>query len=133
MRYFFPSDNLYIELSNKKSPLGDEEFQDDVILHRDPKSNEIVGIEILHFKDFTKLNNYVQISKNKVIDMSTHFRFLRAFISLQDIMFIDPDEFEKIMIGWGYKKIKNQKLQNQINLCFDQRKARTKRIEMVTS
>jgi len=95
-KYFSPSDILYIQFVNKKQSIGDEEFQDEVILFRDPNSKEVISVEIINFIKSFK-DNFIQITKTEAKDFYKEFRFLRAIISLQDIILSDPEEFEKTM------------------------------------
>lgn len=126
-KYFFPTDILYIELSDRKSPVGDQDFQDNVILYKALKSKKVLSVEILHFKDFKK--NHIQISQNKAIDFSGPFRFLRAFLSLQGIIITEPEEFKRIMSIWGYKI---KKLENEIDLPWDKKKVPTKILDKMS-
>lgn len=126
LKYFSPSDILYIQFVNKKQSIGDEEFQDEVILFRDPNSKEVIGVEIINFTKSFK-DNFIQITKTEAKDFHKEFRFLRAIISLQNIILSDPEEFEKTMEIWGYKRIKQSSFgSDKIELPFDCSKVKTK-------
>jgi len=126
LKYFSPSDILYIQFVNKKQSIGDEEFQDGVILFRDSNSKEVIGVEIINFRKSFK-DNFIQITKTEAKDFYKEFRFLRAIMSLQDIMISDPEEFEKTMEIWGYKRIKQSSFESdKIELPFDCSKIKTK-------
>lgn len=107
IKYFLEEDVLFIPLNNKKSPIGDEDYQDNVVLYKDIKNpSEINSIEILNFSNFE--GNIIQIDKDKAIDFSEQFRPVRMFISLKDIMYNDPTQFEETLKIWGFKKVKEE-------------------------
>lgn len=107
LKYFSPEDVLYIQLGSKKASIGDEEFQEDVILFRNPESTkQVLGIEIQQFTEFK--DNYLQINKNERIDFSEPLKKIRMLISLRDIMFDDPKQFEETLEQWGIKIIKKK-------------------------
>jgi len=112
LKYFPPTDNLYIQFGNKKSAVGDDDFQDDIMLFRDSKTGRIFGIEIMEFSKFE--GNYIQISENEVMDFSIPFTFIRKMIiyfkeltNLQNKIFPEPKEVEEFMKICGYDKFKN--------------------------
>ena len=98
-------DVLFIQVKSKKSMVGDMEYQKWVILFRDEKNNDLVGIEILNFKTFKE--NKIQISKKKCMEFATPFDFLKKAISMLDI--IGTYEFDNLMEVWGYKKVSRAK------------------------
>lgn len=100
-KYFFPTDNLYIQIGRKKSACGDDEFQDDIVLFRDIKTSELVGIDIMHFSK--SKTSKIKTSEGSGIDFTIPFRLIKALVSLEDIRLSDPDEFEKVLAIWGYK------------------------------
>ena len=105
LKYFSPEDVLYIQLGNKKSSIGDEEFQEDVVLFRNPdNAKQVTGIEIQQFNEFKE--NYIQIDKKIRIDFAEPLKKIRMLISLRDIMFTDPKQFEETLEQWGIKIIK---------------------------
>ena len=133
--YLVSSDILYIKLSRKKSSIGDEEFEDDVIIFREPKTKKILGIEILNFLKFS--NNYIQISKKEGIDFTKPFNIVRAFALLQENFIENPTEFDKtikeIFENWGYKlnKLKSPaQYPNKFDIPFKE-ELKTKRLEQL--
>jgi uncharacterized protein YuzE len=107
--YFFKEDVAYISLCELKSSIGDEDFQGGVVLYRDSK-NKITGIEILKFSNFKE--SKIILSANESIDFTTTFRELHMLISLRDIMFDDPVQFESTCKEWG---IRVQKISSKLN------------------
>ena len=103
--YSITTDNLYIQLSDKKSSVGHDDFQDNVILYRD-ESKKIVGIEILNFNNLKE--SLIKLGKNERIDFSEPFQKIRMLISLRDIMFADPEQFEDTLKQWGIQIIKEK-------------------------
>lgn len=96
--YFSVEDVAYISFCDKKSMIGDEDFQDGVVLYRDTKNN-IIGIEILNFSVFKE--NKIQLSESEFADFSTTFKELHMLISLKDIMENDPEQFNATCKEWG--------------------------------
>jgi len=109
LTYFIKEDVAYISLGNHKSSVGDEDFQDGVVLYRGSK-NKITGIEILKFSNFKK--SKIIISADESIDFTTTFRELHMLISLRDIMFDDPEQFESTCKAWG---LRVQKISSKLN------------------
>ena len=107
--YFFKEDVAYISLCDRKSSVGDEDFQDGVVLYRDSKG-KATGIEILSFSNFKE--SKIILSASKSIDFTTTFRELHMLISLRDIMFDDPVQFESTRKEWG---IRVQKISSKLN------------------
>lgn len=101
-KYFFEEDVLYISLSNKKSAIGDEDYQENVVLYRSDDAKEIIGIEILNFTHFKE--NKIKIKPKDCIDFSFQFQKIKMFISLRDIMYNDPQQFEETLREWGFIK-----------------------------
>ena len=99
-KYFFPTDNLYIQIGKKKSLCGDDEFQDDIVLFRDRDTSELVGINIMHFTK-SKIDR-IQTTKNGGIDFSFPFRLIKVLVSLEDIRETEPEEFERNLKIFGY-------------------------------
>ncbi len=89
-KYFFPTDNLFIQTSEKKSPIGTDDFQYDVVLFREDKTNDIVGIDISHFMEFDE--DRIQISKEEAIDFQREFKVLRELIKLQKDIINQQDQ-----------------------------------------
>lgn len=123
-KYFVPTDTLYIELSKNRSNVGDIEYQDNVILFRDEKTENITGIEILNFNSFKE--NVIKVSDTEVKELTEPFRFVRMFISLQDIR--GTDEFDKTLEAWGYKKIRMKKVIKELNIPFRSNLIKLRRI-----
>ena len=100
--YYFKQDIVYISLSADESTIGDEDFQDGVILLRDQESN-IVGIEIIDFTSFKE--DKIRASEEECWDLSKVFLEIRMLISLRDIMFSyyekEKREFEDTCKAWG--------------------------------
>jgi len=101
--YFSNEDVLFIPVSDEKSPIGDEEYQDDVVLFRNT-NDEITGIEIQKFSLFKE--NKIKIGKHHHIDFKDTFTKVRMLMSCRDIMFSDPKQFEQTMKEWGIEIIK---------------------------
>jgi uncharacterized protein YuzE len=99
IKYFSEEDVLYIPLSDKKSLIGDEDFQDNVILYK--IDNEVVGIEIQNFSEFKETT--LRISNKKVLDLTEPFKAIKMVISLFDIIEDDPKQFKDTLEAWGFK------------------------------
>jgi hypothetical protein len=97
LKYFSPSDNLFIHFAPKTNSVGEMEHQEDVILYKE--NEEIKAIEILHFREFKGAK--LQISSNEVWDFDEVFKPLRMVISLEDIL--GTDEFERTCEAWNLK------------------------------
>lgn len=98
--YFSGEDVAYLSLCDKKSMIGDEDYQDGVVLYRDEKG-DVVGIEILNFSLLKE--NKIQLSDKDYADFTTTFRELHMLISLRDIMIDDPKQFNDTCEEWGIK------------------------------
>ncbi len=104
LSYFSEEDVLYIEISKEKG-IGDEEYQEDLILYRN-KQNKVVSIEIQHFSEFKE--SKIKISEKKEIDLFKSLEKIRMLISLRDIMLSDPKQFEETLRAWGFQVIKEK-------------------------
>ncbi len=107
--YFFKEDVTYISLCDEKSSIGDEEFQDGVVLYRGD-NNKVSGVEILNFSGFKE--SKITLSVEQSLDFTTTFRELHMLISLRDIMFVDPEQFESTCKEWG---IRVQKISSKLD------------------
>lgn len=114
MKYFFNEDVLYISLSDQKSSIGDEDYQENVVLYRYKK--KVVGIEINNFTDFKE--TLIKISSSQTLNFAESFKRIKMVISLRDIIIDDPEQFEETMKIWGFKNIKKENLEamKEINL-----------------
>ncbi len=106
IEYFSQEDVAYIHLSAKKSLVGNEEFQDDVILYR--IEDELVGIEIQNF--YRSKTDTIKISDTKSLDFTKQFQIMRMLISLRDIIHNDPDQFKETLAEWGINIIEKTAL-----------------------
>ena len=106
IKYFSDEDVLFIPTSAEKSSIGDEEYQSNVILYRNTK-NHLLAIEIQNFSKFKE--NKVQVSVHNQIDFSESFKKVKMLISLRDIIFSDPTQFEATLKEWGIEIVKEQK------------------------
>ncbi len=108
MKYFFNEDVLFIPLCDDKSPVGDEDFQENVVLYKDTNDTQkVVSIEILNFSNFKE--DKIKIGSDKTFDFTNLFKPVRMFLSLRDIMFDDPEQFEETLKIWGFKKVSKKK------------------------
>ena len=112
LQYFVKENVLFISLCEEKSSMGDEDYQEGVVLYKDEKEHrKIVAIEVLNFTDFKE--NVIRVSDEQSIDFTSAFRQLRMLISLRDIMFEDQQQFLSICKEWGINvEIMNNKLHN---------------------
>lgn len=106
LEYYDDSDTLFIALSDKRSLTGDQEYQNGIVLFRDEKSHEVIGIEII---DFSSLNeNKIQISKSEALDMSKPFSIIKTAINFKKIANQYPTVFEHLTRNY----ISSQKTEN---------------------
>lgn len=105
LSYFSLEDVLFINISKEKSVIGDQEFQEDVILYRGT-DKKVIGIEVQKFTEFKE--SKIQINQNRTVDMSVPFNKIRMLISLRDIMFSDPIQFEETLKEWGIDILKER-------------------------
>jgi uncharacterized protein YuzE len=113
--YFFEEDVLYIPLGNDKSPIGDEDFQNSVVLYK--LDEKVVGIEIQKFSKFKE--DQIIIGQSDVLDLTIPFKRLRMVISLRDIIRTDPEQFQETMKIWGFEKLNDiPKLSSKYDISF---------------
>jgi len=112
--YFLSEDTASISFCDEKSMVGDEEFQEGVILYR--KADKIVGIEILSFTSFKE--DHIFVAEKTFMDFSDTFKQLRMLISLRDIVDTDPQQFEETCREWGIQvnKINDKKISPFVNV-----------------
>jgi uncharacterized protein YuzE len=103
MKYFFDEDILYIPLSKEKSLIGDEDYQDNVVLYKHNK--KVVGIEIHGFSSFQE--TLIKISSSETLNLAEPFKRIKMVISLRDIIIEDPQQFEENMKMWGFRKVES--------------------------
>lgn len=104
--YFSNEDVLFIPLKDKTSSVGDEDYQEGVVLFRD-KKNEVVAIEIQHFSTFKK--NKISICDDCTLDLKDVFLKVRMLISCRDIYETDPLQLEETLKEWGMNIKKDKK------------------------
>jgi uncharacterized protein YuzE len=111
--YFFKEDVAYISLCDEKSMIGDEDFQEGVVLYKN-NSNDIIGIEILNFTTFQE--NKIQLAENKFLDFTKTFKELHILISFRDII-DDPEQFLATCKEWGINvEVINNKLHSSTSI-----------------
>jgi len=101
MKYFFDEDVLYITLGKEKSLIGDEDYQENVVLYR--YNRKVVGVEIHNFTTFNE--TLIKISSTETLNLAEPFKRIKMVISLRDIIIDDPQQFEETMKMWGFKKV----------------------------
>ena len=107
LTYYSDEDILSIQFSNKKSPIGSNEFQDGVSIFRNPNDKkEIFSIEIVDFSHF--IGDEIEVEDNRKINFANVFKKVRMFHSLRDI--IGTEEFEETLEMWSFKKVGNKSL-----------------------
>jgi hypothetical protein len=109
LTYYSDEDILFIQFSNKKTPIGSNEFQEGVTIFRNPNDKkEIFSIEIVDFSHF--VGDELEVEKTRKINFASVFKKVRMFHSLRDI--IGTEEFEETLKMWGFKKVENKSPKN---------------------
>lgn len=114
-KYYYEEDNLYIQFSRKKSPIGDEEFQDGVILFRDNKGI-LVGIEIYNYSDFTETK--IKIDSSKYVDFKEPFGLIKQFITVAELRESYPQLWKEFLENSGFEKVKEKDKTSPIKIRF---------------
>ncbi len=79
IKYSVESDNLYVALCDERSHYGSMEYQDNVILFKNREKGNIIGFEILNFKNFNE--------KAIQFDETTKIVFKKQFDSLKSLIY----------------------------------------------
>jgi hypothetical protein len=104
-KYYSDEDILFIQLSNKKTSIGSNDFEEGVTIFRNPKDKkDILAIEIIDFSNYK--SDKVQLEKNTKVNFAPAFQKIRMFSSLHDIA--GSAEFEETLKIWGFKKVENK-------------------------